>query len=57
MHHKFAVFDTGVVATGSYNLTNTAERANYENLVLFDDREVVARFIREFQRLWQDAKD
>lgn len=57
MHHKFAVFDNGVVATGSYNWTNTAERANYENLVLFDDRDVVARFTREFQRLWQNAKD
>ena len=57
MHHKFAVFDERVVATGSYNWTNTAERANYENLVLFDDRDVVARFTREFQRLWQDAKD
>ena len=57
MHHKFAVFDNGLVATGSYNWTNTAERANYENLVLFDDRDVVARFKREFQRLWQDAKD
>ena len=57
MHHKFAVFDERVVATGSYNWTNTAERANYENLVLFDDRDVVTRFTREFQRLWQDAKD
>ena len=57
MHHKFAVFDNSVVATGSYNWTNTAERANYENLVLLDDRDVVARFTREFQRLWQDAKD
>jgi phosphatidylserine/phosphatidylglycerophosphate/cardiolipin synthase-like enzyme len=57
MHHKFSVFDNRVVATGSYNWTNTAERANYENLVLFDDRDVVARFTREFQRLWQDAKD
>ena len=57
MHHKFAVFDDRVVATGSYNWTNTAERANYENLVLFDDRDVVARFTREFQRLWQSAKE
>jgi phosphatidylserine/phosphatidylglycerophosphate/cardiolipin synthase-like enzyme len=57
MHHKFAVFDERVVATGSYNWTNTAERANYETLVLLDDRDVVTRFTREFQRLWQDAKD
>jgi cardiolipin hydrolase len=57
MHHKFAVFDTRLVATGSYNWTNTAERANYENLVLLDDPDVVGRFVREFQRLWEKAKE
>jgi phosphatidylserine/phosphatidylglycerophosphate/cardiolipin synthase-like enzyme len=57
MHHKFAVFDGRLLATGSYNWTRTAERANYENLVLIDDRDLVARFQREFQRLWQAAKE
>ena len=57
MHHKFAVFDDRLVATGSYNWTQSAERANYENLVLLDDQEVVARFKREFQRLWREAKE
>jgi phosphatidylserine/phosphatidylglycerophosphate/cardiolipin synthase-like enzyme len=55
MHHKFAVFDDKRVATGSYNWTQTAERANYENLVFLDDRETVARFQREFTRLWSQA--
>jgi phosphatidylserine/phosphatidylglycerophosphate/cardiolipin synthase-like enzyme len=57
MHNKFAIFDGRVVATGSYNWTQSAERANYENLVLLDDPEVVARFEREFQRLWREAKE
>jgi mitochondrial cardiolipin hydrolase len=57
MHHKFAVFDDRLVATGSYNWTNSAERANYENVVMLDDPGVVARFQREFNRLWQAAKD
>jgi phosphatidylserine/phosphatidylglycerophosphate/cardiolipin synthase-like enzyme len=57
MHHKFAVFDDRLVATGSYNWTNSAERANYENVVMLDDPGVVARFQREFNRLWQVAKD
>lgn len=57
MHHKFAVFDNRVVATGSYNWTQTAERANYENLVLLDDPETVVRFTEEFQRLWRLSRE
>jgi len=56
MHHKFALFDDRLVATGSYNWTQTAERANYENLVFLDDPEVVTRFQREFNRLWRQAE-
>lgn len=55
MHHKFVVFDNKLLATGSYNWTQTAERANYENLVILDDRETVAQFQREFTRLWSQA--
>lgn len=57
MHHKFAVFDERLVVTGSYNWTNSAEHANYENLVVLDEPEVVARFQREFRRLWREAKE
>ena len=57
MHHKFAIFDHRLVATGSYNWTQTAERANYENVVLIDDPKVVARFTEEFQRLWRSSRD
>ncbi|MBS1115786.1 MAG: hypothetical protein H6Q87_170, partial [candidate division NC10 bacterium] len=45
------------VATGSYNWTQSAERANYENLILLDDPTVVARFTEEFQRLWRLSRE
>ncbi len=57
MHHKFAIFDDRLVATGSYNWTQTAERANYENVVLLDDPKLVSRFAEEFRRLWQSSRD
>jgi phosphatidylserine/phosphatidylglycerophosphate/cardiolipin synthase-like enzyme len=57
MHHKFAVFDERLVATGSYNWTNSAEHANYENLVVLEDPEMVRRFQQEFRRLWQEARE
>jgi cardiolipin hydrolase len=57
MHNKFAVFDEQLVVTGSYNWTNSAEYANYENLVVLDEPALVARFQQEFQRLWRKAKE
>ncbi len=57
MHHKFAVFDGRLAATGSYNWTQSAEHTNYENLVVLDDPEVVAQFQREFQRLWKETEE
>ena len=57
MHNKFAIFDESLVVTGSYNWTNSAEHANYENLVVLDEPALVARFHQEFQRLWREAKE
>lgn len=57
MHHKFAIFDDRLVATGSYNWTQTAERANFENVVFLGDPKVVARFADEFQRLWRASRE
>ena len=57
MHHKFAVFDDRLVATGSYNWTQSAERANYETLVVLDDPDTIGRYQQVFNRLWQAAKD
>lgn len=52
MHHKFAVFDGDVLLTGSYNWTRGAADNNQENLILSNDRRLVAAFRGEFERLW-----
>jgi phosphatidylserine/phosphatidylglycerophosphate/cardiolipin synthase-like enzyme len=52
MHHKFALFDSRLVATGSYNWTRSAAQENQENLVVTDHPELLKRFSQEFERLW-----
>lgn len=56
MHHKFALFDGRLVATGSYNWTRSAAEENQENLVVSDHPELLRRFSQEFERLWQAFK-
>ncbi|MCP4214955.1 MAG: DUF1669 domain-containing protein [bacterium] len=53
MHHKFAVFDKQRVLTGSYNWTRSAAEYNQENILLTDDKKVVAAYDEEFDLLWE----
>jgi phosphatidylserine/phosphatidylglycerophosphate/cardiolipin synthase-like enzyme len=55
MHHKFMVIDGYIVVTGSYNWSSAAEDRNDENIVVILDRDVVQRFVQEFERVWQTA--
>jgi phosphatidylserine/phosphatidylglycerophosphate/cardiolipin synthase-like enzyme len=55
MHNKFALFDQARVVTGSYNWTQGAEYANYENALLTDEADTVKAFAGEFETLWQRA--
>ncbi len=52
MHHKFAIFDRRLLATGSYNWTRSAFLENQENLLVTDDTRLVSAFERELERLW-----
>ncbi|MGL4461492.1 MAG: phospholipase D-like domain-containing protein [Planctomycetia bacterium] len=52
MHHKFAIFDDGLLLTGSYNWTRSAAAENQENFIVSSDRRLVAPFQTEFERLW-----
>lgn len=56
MHHKFAVFDNQRVLTGSYNWTRSAAEKNQENILLTDDKQTVAAFKDEFEKLWTQFK-
>lgn len=51
MHHKFCIVDNRIVITGSYNWTYYAETRNVENIVIFDNGEIVRLFANEFLRL------
>lgn len=55
MHHKFAIFDDGMVSTGSYNWTEESEEQNFEDLILLRDEALVARYRTAFEQLWQRA--
>ncbi len=51
LHHKFFVFDGGIVATGSFNPSRHAREANDENLLVIHDPGAAAAFRAEFKRL------
>ncbi len=51
LHDKFAVIDDMVVMTGSYNWTVTAEKKNFENLLIIKDKEIARKYTKEFKQL------
>jgi mitochondrial cardiolipin hydrolase len=57
MHHKFAVFDSNVVLTGSYNWTVSGDTINDENLVRLTRSEIAAQYEDEFDRIWARGDD
>jgi phosphatidylserine/phosphatidylglycerophosphate/cardiolipin synthase-like enzyme len=55
MHHKSMIIDQRYLVTGSYNLSNASEFANFENVMYFDgDRfpTLINAYLEEFERLW-----
>ena len=60
MHHKYLIIDNRIVATGSYNLSDNAERNTMENMVILDGEaypELVRGFMQNFEALWHDPTD
>ena len=57
MHNKVAIFDSKMALTGSYNWTASAEHYNYENAVFLDDAQIVFEYQKEFNELWEKAKN
>jgi cardiolipin hydrolase len=52
MHHKFAIFDGKVLASGSYNWTRSAASENEENIIVTDHPHLLRAFQAEFDQLW-----
>ncbi|MEM7659429.1 MAG: phospholipase D-like domain-containing protein [Bacteroidota bacterium] len=56
MHHKFALFDTSYLITGSYNWTRSAATRNEENLLVSNDPQLFASYQKEFGKLWEECE-
>jgi phosphatidylserine/phosphatidylglycerophosphate/cardiolipin synthase-like enzyme len=55
LHHKSAIVNRQILATGSYNWSASAAKSNYENLQVFSgtrEQGVVADFLAEFEAIW-----
>lgn len=52
MHHKYMVVDDRILVTGSYNLSDNAEHATMENVLVLDDAALAARYAANFDALW-----
>jgi phosphatidylserine/phosphatidylglycerophosphate/cardiolipin synthase-like enzyme len=60
MHHKYMVVDGKDLYTGSYNLSDNAEHATFENMTLWKGAEnaaLVAAFEANFESIWKTGKD
>ncbi len=56
MHHKVIIIDQKIVITGSYNFTTSAETTNDENVVIIFNPDVAAKYMEEFQRVYNQAQ-
>lgn len=52
MHHKFAIFDSEILLTGSYNWTRSAAQFNQENILETNDPKAISSYKKEFDKLW-----
>src|SRR5512134_774710 len=56
MHHKVFIVDEKIVVMGSYNFSQNAEQRNDENILIIYDPVIAKQFLREFQRLQEQAQ-
>lgn len=56
MHHKVIVIDRGVVITGSYNFSKSANTENDENVLILHSPVIAERYVQEFESLLPRAE-
>lgn len=54
MHNKFAIIDGELLMNGSFNWTVGAAKANYENVTVSNDKDLVAQYQEYFNEMWED---
>ena len=55
LHHKFALLDGEMLATGSFNFSQNAEKNNFENQFYTTDADDLAGYQAEFEAVWDQA--
>lgn len=55
MHNSFVIFDNRLVLTGSYEWTEYAEKFNYENVIITDEKPIVEMYRQEFLKLYEGS--
>ncbi len=55
MNNTFAIFDGKLIVTGSYNWTEYSEKFNYENVIFIDDSDVIGKYKKEFDSLYNEG--
>lgn len=55
MHNNFAIFDSKLLATGSYYWNEDAGRFNRYNTIFTDETRVLVKYQREFDRLFHEG--
>jgi len=56
MHHKFMLIDDKIVITGSPNFTLGGFNKNDENFLIIYDDELALKYVKEFDRLYDEGK-
>jgi cardiolipin hydrolase len=54
MHHKFAIIDSRIAFTGSFNWTYTASKHNQENLLITTNHDIVKQYSEQYELLWTE---
>ena len=57
MHNKFAIVDSAIVLTGSYNWSRAAYQRNDENVLVIRREDIAARYKQRFAGFWTKEFD
>ena len=55
LHHKFAIFDGEMLASGSFNFSQNAEKNNFENQLYSTNPADLSAYRTEFESVWAQA--
>jgi phosphatidylserine/phosphatidylglycerophosphate/cardiolipin synthase-like enzyme len=56
-HHKVFVIDDQLLITGSLNFSDNADESNDENVLIINNPDIAAEYLKEFERRWAEATE